>query len=993
MATVNSVEDMLTSAVDESAVTALVGSLESQLASSNIQLSSQDVNTTSVTVNHVNNAVLVDDNVTRLLDGQKQGVIAVSQAVSLINVGKSAVSASQIGDASASSTVTTNTSNVLATLPGALPASGYITQVTGSQQSFFSPVSGNITVNRSTNSQEIKVVYTSQSVVSQINSTCTINTRSKTAAAAAASMPNDSPSNMGLINVRPNQTPSMSAIYDLANVASQQSPIVTSNTCNTTSTATTSQVQVTIANGKQNATKSVPDSKLTDKSGKPPVSTRSQDTISVPNTVVQTTVMHQMGTNVIQVNNPTVVSKGLVTTSQPVSVVSQVVTNPSLLTPGVQIVNVNPRLGVQGLAGQKTLAPRVMLATNPVRIAAAPQILTARAGVAGQGTITLSSGMVRGAVLLKTENGQYQVVNIAGSSSSPIPGAATYRLQSLPPGATGVRAVTPQQIVTVPVSASGLKASQVSVTVPQTIVGTILQQGSSPLSGVNSRLSTPNSAKTGVIKAGVNGNLTTPLTVQTTSANSQPSTPTQMSPNTAKKKCKNFLSTLIRLADEQPAAVAKSVRNLIQGIIDGTMQAEEFTAKLQKELNSAPQPYLVPFLKKNLPYLRHSLITKELTIEGVRPPPPGALILPHPHASNLQQVQIGQKRPLMQPVSQVRLMSGSGTSLATQLLQPNQAVLNQRYAGPRLQTNNQAKSLLVSKTITGSSVAASSPATVTALQSKFPVSVKSTLINAAKDQGKRNFSALRDDDDINDVAAMGGVNLIEESQKILASNAEIVGTQIRSCKEESFLFSSALQRRIHTIAQKQGLEDVSPDVVNLISHASQTRLKTLIEKLSVISEHRIENPKTDSRYEMTQDVKGQIKFIEELDKLEKRRHSEQEREMLLRAAKSRSKLEDPEQLKLKQKAKEMQRAEMEEMRQREANTTALLAIGPRKKAKIDNNLTSLNQASPFSGLNSSSSKMQQRPRVKRVSMRDLLYLMEQERETVRKPLLYKSYLK
>ena len=31
----------------------------------------------------------------------------------------------------------------------------------------------------------------------------------------------------------------------------------------------------------------------------------------------------------------------------------------------------------------------------------------------------------------------------------------------------------------------------------------------------------------------------------------------------------------------------------------------------------------------------------------------------------------------------------------------------------------------------------------------------------------------------------------------------------------------------------------------------------------------------------------------------------------------------------------MQRAELEEMRQREANTTALLAIGPRKKAKTD----------------------------------------------------------
>ena len=46
---------------------------------------------------------------------------------------------------------------------------------------------------------------------------------------------------------------------------------------------------------------------------------------------------------------------------------------------------------------------------------------------------------------------------------------------------------------------------------------------------------------------------------------------------------------------------------------------------------------------------------------------------------------------------------------------------------------------------------------------------------------------------------MGGVNLSEESKNILASNADFIGTQIRSCKDEAFLFHGALLSKITAI--------------------------------------------------------------------------------------------------------------------------------------------------------------------------------------------------
>ncbi|NXE04893.1 TAF4B factor, partial [Lophotis ruficrista] len=172
-----------------------------------------------------------------------------------------------------------------------------------------------------------------------------------------------------------------------------------------------------------------------------------------------------------------------------------------------------------------------------------------------------------------------------------------------------------------------------------------------------------------------------------------------------------------------------------------------------------------------------------------------------------------------------------------------------------------------------------------------------------KENGATSFS--RDEDDINDVTSMAGVNLNEENACILATNSELIGTVIRSCADEPFLSSEALQKKILNIGKRHDIMELNSDVVNLISHATQERLRGLLEKLTVIAQHRVSTHKGSDRYVVSSDTRAQLKFLEKLDHLEKQRKDEEEREMLLRAAKSRSNKEDPEQLRLKQKAKEV----------------------------------------------------------------------------------------
>ncbi|XP_017098438.2 transcription initiation factor TFIID subunit 4 isoform X4 [Drosophila bipectinata] len=636
-----------------------------------------------------------------------------------------------------------------------------------------------------------------------------------------------------------------------------------------------------------------------------------------------------------------------------------------------------------------------------------------------------------------------------------------------------------------------------------------------------------------------------------------------------KEKCRKFLANLIELSTREPKPVEKNVRTLIQELVNANVEPEEFCDRLERLLNASPQPCLIGFLKKSLPLLRQALFTKELVIEGIKPPPqhvlglaglsqqlpkiqaqirpigpsqtttigqtqvrmitPNALNSPRPtighttiskqspnirlpttprlvstgairsqipslqvpgqanivqirgpqhaqlqrtgsvqirattrppnsapnSAGKLTAVKVGQTQikaitPSLHPPSLAAISGGppptptlsvlstinsaSSTSLPVPSLPtvhlPPEALRAREQMQNSLHHNN--NNHFEPKLVEIKAPSLHPPHMERINASLTPIGAKtlakpSPMISKAASKKRRDGLDGRDadgkligaggaagaattansffqqssmstsmygDDDINDVAAMGGVNLAEESQRILGCT-ENIGTQIRSCKDEVFLNLPALQARIRAITTEAGLDEPTQDVAVLISHACQERLKNIVEKLAVIAEHRIDVIKLDPRYETAKDVRGQIKFLEELDKAEQKRHEELEREMLLRAAKSRSRVEDPEQAKMKARAKEMQRAEMEELRQRDANLTALQAIGPRKKLKLDGDAASAGAGSSSGGLLSSSGSVPTtlRPRIKRVNLRDMLFYMEQEREFCRSTMLFKTYLK
>ncbi|XP_010780538.1 transcription initiation factor TFIID subunit 4B-like, partial [Notothenia coriiceps] len=251
---------------------------------------------------------------------------------------------------------------------------------------------------------------------------------------------------------------------------------------------------------------------------------------------------------------------------------------------------------------------------------------------------------------------------------------------------------------------------------------------------------------------------------------------------------------------------------------EGKLEAEEFTEQLYRELKSTPQSCLVPFLKKSLPAVRRLTADPQLFIQQASTP----VRSNNNNNSNTNNNNINNNNnTLLTTMKQNSTVTANSLSTSLKVTQQPRAVTLTSglvtFAQPRIDM---------------SKISKPSPRNFTGT---FTLKRPFIQDRPTKFAFKDSSGSYKEDDDINDVASMAGVNLREENAQILIS---VVGSVVQSCQDQPFLSPPPLLSRILRTGQGLGLTEVGLEVGALVSHATLEFLRGLLEKLTVMADHR-----------------------------------------------------------------------------------------------------------------------------------------------------------
>ncbi|CAH8567834.1 unnamed protein product [Schistosoma turkestanicum] len=142
--------------------------------------------------------------------------------------------------------------------------------------------------------------------------------------------------------------------------------------------------------------------------------------------------------------------------------------------------------------------------------------------------------------------------------------------------------------------------------------------------------------------------------------------------------------------------------------------------------------------------------------------------------------------------------------------------------------------------------------------------------------------------------------------------------------------------KVKEILEAHGIKTLTEESIVCLAHGLQIFIKNLLSKLRIVVSHRLDRLGEDSRLVQTDHTREQLRFLQKLDEHDRIRQSELEKDLILKAAKSRSRNEDPHQMQMREMARRIASEDYEREKQHQANLTALYAIGPQRKRRLDN---------------------------------------------------------
>uniref|UniRef100_A0A1I7T540 TAFH domain-containing protein n=1 Tax=Caenorhabditis tropicalis TaxID=1561998 RepID=A0A1I7T540_9PELO len=412
------------------------------------------------------------------------------------------------------------------------------------------------------------------------------------------------------------------------------------------------------------------------------------------------------------------------------------------------------------------------------------------------------------------------------------------------------------------------------------------------------------------------------------------------------QKCVRFLKTLISLSNnddpEMPDKAAR-VKTLIQEVIYMETTAEDFTKDLQQVLRSQAQPHLLPFLQNTLPALRNAVRNGSASVEGVHPPPGyvfnnGRVPQPHPPMMPPQQIQQPPQHQMVPPIQN----TGGSQQIINRLNEP----IGMPRGAPNIQQrlNNQG-SIPIQRTMSGQQPQHIMHQPPPPQQNPQPIPPSQPPMPPQTPQN------------MNNMAPPSQPMEIDQPQSNSAEPPRTRHYPEGSLKSSILKPDEVLNRITKRMMASCSVEE---EALVAISDAVESHLRELIAMMAGVAEHRVESMRIPENYVAIDDVKRQLRFLEDVDRQEEEMRESREKESLIRMSKNKNSGKET-----IEKAKEMQRADAEAKRNRDANAAAIAALSSNRTVKNKWESGGASSTAP-------------RPRTVRVTTRDLHLLVNED---------------